>query len=53
MLYFGSKEIMAMVESIHLKNYKCFKEDTEIKVAPLTLLCGVNSSGKSSIIKRL
>ena len=44
---------MGMLKSIGLKNYKCFKDDTTIDIAPLTVLCGVNSSGKSSILKSL
>lgn len=42
-----------MLKSISLENYKCFKEKTDIGIAPLTVLCGVNSSGKSSILKSL
>ena len=42
-----------MLKSISLKNYKCFKNKTDIEIAPLTVLCGVNSSGKSSILKSL
>lgn len=42
-----------MLKSISLKNYKCFKDETTIDIAPLTVLCGVNSSGKSSILKSL
>lgn len=44
---------MGMLKSITLENYKCFKEKTTIDIAPLTVLCGVNSSGKSSILKSL
>ncbi len=49
---------MGMLKSISLKNYKCFDKlkvdgDEELEIAPLTILCGVNSSGKSSIIKSL
>ena len=44
---------MGMLKSITLENYKCFKEETTIDIAPLTVLCGVNSSGKSSILKSL
>lgn len=46
-------EDMGMLKSISLENYKCFKERTDIDIAPLTVLCGVNSSGKSSILKSL
>lgn len=42
-----------MLKSITLKNYKCFKDETTINISPLTVLCGVNSSGKSSILKSL
>ena len=42
-----------MLKSISLENYKCFKNSGEIEIAPLTVLCGVNSSGKSSILKSL
>lgn len=42
-----------MLKSIGLENYKCFKNKTDIEIAPLTVLCGVNSSGKSSILKSL
>lgn len=42
-----------MLKSIELEKYKSFKENTPIELAPLTLLCGVNSSGKSSILKSL
>ena len=47
-----------MLKSISLKNYKCFEklkvdDKEEMEIAPLTVLCGVNSSGKSSIINSL
>lgn len=44
---------MGMLKSISLENYKCFKDKTDIDIAPLTILCGANSSGKSSILKSL
>lgn len=44
---------MGMLKNINLENYKCFRNNTDIKIAPLTIICGVNSSGKSSIIKSL
>lgn len=49
----GVTEDMGMLKSISLENYKCFKEKADIEIAPLTVLCGVNSSGKSSILKSL
>lgn len=30
-----------MLKSISLENYKCFKEKTDIEIAPLTVLCGL------------
>lgn len=47
-----------MLKSISLENYKCFEklkvdDKDELEIAPLTVLCGVNSSGKSSIINSL
>ena len=49
---------MGMLKSISLENYKCFEklkvdDKEELEIAPLTVLCGVNSSGKSSIINSL
>ena len=37
-----------MITSITLEKYKSFRESTTIDLKPLTILCGVNSSGKSS-----
>lgn len=42
-----------MLKSIKLSNFKSFGEEQEIKLAPITLLYGPNSSGKSSIIQSL
>lgn len=44
---------MSMFNNIYIKNYKCFKDSNSLELAPLTILCGVNSSGKSSIINSL
>jgi predicted ATPase len=41
-----------MLQSIRLINFKCF-ERQDIDLKPLTLLAGVNSSGKSTIIQSL
>lgn len=46
-------EDMGMLKSISLENYKCFKKLDNFEVKPLTVLCGINSSGKSSILKSL
>lgn len=42
-----------MLKKIELEKYKCYKEQSEFEIRPLTVLCGVNSSGKSSVIKSL
>lgn len=41
-----------MIETIRLKNFKCF-EDQTVLLKPLTLIAGLNSSGKSTIIQAL
>ncbi|QOW61700.1 AAA family ATPase [Treponema pedis] len=41
-----------MISEIVLHNYKSFI-DQKIKTAPLTVLTGLNSTGKSSIIKAI
>ena len=40
---------MAMRE-ISLENYRCFREQQTARLAPLTLLVGENSSGKTSFL---
>ena len=42
-----------MLKSIALKNFKSFKELPELKVKPITILCGTNSCGKSSILQSI
>lgn len=41
-----------MITRIDLKHFKCF-ENAKIPLAPLTLLTGFNSSGKSSVLQAL
>lgn len=41
------------LQKIGLKNFRLFKEDTEFELAPITILTGINNSGKSSLIKSL
>jgi AAA ATPase domain len=36
-----------------LSNFKSFREPTEVKLAPITVLAGANSSGKSTIIQSI
>ena len=42
-----------MLQEIRLNNYKCFLDSGRVEIKPLTVLCGVNSSGKSTILKSL
>ena len=39
-----------IIERIALKNFKCF-EALDLRMAPLTLLCGLNGMGKSTVIQ--
>jgi predicted ATPase len=41
-----------MISALRLINFKCF-QDIQIATAPLTLLCGMNGMGKSSVIQAL
>ena len=41
---------MAAVKRIWLENYRCFSERQEVRLAPLTLLVGDNSTGKTSFL---
>ena len=41
-----------MLRKVELSNFKCFNK-LEPDCAPLTLLCGVNGAGKSSVIQAL
>ena len=38
-----------MLKRLRIQNFKCWQDTGDIKLAPLTLLFGTNSSGKSSI----
>ncbi len=38
------------MESVSLKNYRCFHSEQKVTLAPLTLLVGENSSGKTSFM---
>ena len=38
------------MESITLKNFRCFREEQTARLAPLTLLVGENSTGKTSFM---
>ena len=38
------------MDQITLKNYRCFREEQTVRLAPLTLLVGENSTGKTSFM---
>lgn len=38
-----------MIRNIRLRNFKSWKDSGDIPLAPITVFCGTNSSGKSSI----
>ena len=38
------------MDEIRLKNYRCFKDEQRARMAPLTILVGENSAGKSSFL---
>ncbi len=42
-----------MLKQITLKNFKCFKEETNFPLAKITLLTGINGKGKSSFLQSL
>lgn len=41
------------MNKLYFENFRLFKERTELDLAPITILTGRNSSGKSSILKSL
>lgn len=42
-----------MLSDVQLKNYKSFKNLDNLKIKPITILCGANSCGKSSILQSI
>jgi predicted ATPase len=42
-----------MLQSISLRNFKGFKEIDSLKIKPITVLCGTNSSGKTSLLQSI
>lgn len=42
-----------MINEISLENFKGFKCLNNLKIKPITILCGTNSSGKSSILQSI
>lgn len=44
---------MSSLRSLRLEKFRTFKEETQFEFAPLTIITGPNSSGKSSVLKAL
>lgn len=44
---------MTLLTHFSLENFRLFKEKTSFDLAPITILTGTNSSGKSSLIKAI
>lgn len=42
-----------MLENIRIKNFKAFQDSGQIDLKPLTILCGTNSCGKTTIIQSI
>ncbi|MEQ8536230.1 MAG: AAA family ATPase [Coleofasciculus sp. D1-CHI-01] len=42
-----------MLKKIIIKNFKCFREETEFPLGQLTLLTGINGRGKSTMLQSL
>lgn len=42
-----------MLSNINLKNFKSFKNLDNLRIKPITVLCGTNSCGKSSILQSI
>jgi len=40
-----------IIEGISLENFRVFKDKSDFELAPITILTGANSSGKSTLIK--
>lgn len=42
-----------MIDKLTLRNFKGFRELRDLKIKPITILCGTNSCGKSSILQSI
>lgn len=42
-----------MLTNLTLENFKAFQKLDDLKIKPITILCGANSSGKSSILQSI
>lgn len=48
-----TKDPAANLTAIRLAGFKCFRDEAEAQIRPLTILLGANSGGKSSLIQPL
>jgi len=46
-------EVYVLIKTLSLKNFKSFINTNDIELAPLTVLSGQNSSGKSSLVQAI
>ena len=44
---------MDMLKTVALKNFKCFQEEKELSLAPITIMYGRNGRGKSTVAQSL
>ena len=42
-----------MIQHLQLKNFKAWRDSGLVRLAPVTMLLGSNSSGKSSLLQSL
>jgi len=42
-----------MLNKLDLENFKCYRKLDNFAIKPVTILCGANSCGKSTIIKSI
>lgn len=42
-----------MITRFSIENFKSFKSKTSLEIKPITILCGANSTGKSTLMKSL
>ena len=49
----GGEGNITMLKSWYFKNFKAILDSGELKLAPVTVLAGRNSSGKSSLIQSI
>ena len=51
--YSFARDVVLMFKSIEIDNFKSFGSKTKVELAPITLILGQNSAGKSSLLHAL